>query len=99
MAHASSMASSVENLARKPHMELDMHQREREIAQKIPPHVFVGLALGSMVVSAAIAIFAKKRETANFVGLWAPSFLLIGIYDKLTRLEETEETQAVHRVA
>ena len=52
---------------------------------KIPSGVFLGLAIGSMVVSAGIALLAERKEYANFVGLWAPSFLLIGIYNKLIK--------------
>ncbi len=51
---------------------------------KIPSGVFLGFALGSMVVSALLAL-TKRKEMANFVGLWAPSFLLLGIYNKLVK--------------
>ncbi|MEO7165359.1 MAG: hypothetical protein ABI041_20735 [Bdellovibrionia bacterium] len=91
--------SSVENLARKTHTGSDIQQKERVIARQVPPPVFVGFALGSMLISASLAIFAQKKEFANFVGLWAPSFLLIGIYNKLTKIEESEESHTMNRAA
>ena len=91
--------SSVEHLTRKPHIESELQHKTKEIVRQVPPTVFLKLALGSMAISAALAIFARHKETANFVGLWAPSFLLIGIYNKLTHLEEKEESQSDQRVA
>jgi hypothetical protein len=43
-----------------------------------------------MVLSAGLAIFSERKEFANFVGLWAPSFLLIGIYNKLVKLQGSD---------
>ncbi len=54
---------------------------------KVPSLGWLGLAVGSMIVSGALAIFYPKKEIANFVGLWAPSFLLIGIYNKIVKSE------------
>lgn len=57
---------------------------------KIPSMGFLGLAVGAMAVSAGIELFAprRKKEMANFVGLWVPTILLFGIYNKLVKLEE-----------
>ena len=57
---------------------------------KVPSIAYLNMALGSMVLSAGLAIFAERKEYANFVGLWAPSFLLIGIYNKLVKLEGSD---------
>lgn len=54
---------------------------------KIPSMAWLGLAVGSMAASAVILATSQKKEYANFVGLWAPSFLLVGIYNKLVKLE------------
>ena len=54
---------------------------------KIPPMSFLGLALGSIVLSASLAVFVERKTFANFVGLWAPTFMLFGIYNKLQQLE------------
>jgi hypothetical protein len=57
--------------------------------KKIPNLLFMGLAGASIVGSIAVAIRAgKKTDVANFVGHWAPTFLLLGIYNKLVKVED-----------
>lgn len=53
---------------------------------KIPSDVFLWAALGSMAVSLALQI-AGQKKLSLFVGQWAPSFLLLGTYNKLVKLE------------
>lgn len=69
-------------------------QIERQTA-KMPSIGYLGLALGSMALSGILAVTAERKELANFVGLWAPSFLLIGIYNKLVKLEEQYGKQGI----
>lgn len=53
---------------------------------KLPSDLFLWLALGSIAVSAGFKIF-RKSHNSLFVGEWAPTFLLLGIYNKLVKLE------------
>ena len=53
---------------------------------KVPSDVFLWAALGSMAVSASLKIMGKSH-TALFVGQWAAPFLLLGLYNKLVKLE------------
>lgn len=53
---------------------------------KIPSEIFLWSALGSMAISAGLKI-AGRKHTALFVGQWAAPFLLLGIYNKLVKLE------------
>ncbi|MDX5419053.1 MAG: hypothetical protein LPK09_07540 [Hymenobacteraceae bacterium] len=55
-----------------------------EYTAKLPSDTFLWAALGSMAVSATLKVM-KKDEEALFVGQWAPSFLLLGIYNKLVK--------------
>lgn len=57
-----------------------------EQTAKVPSDIFLWAALGSMAVSAALKIM-KKNPTALFVGQWAAPFLLLGLYNKLVKLE------------
>ncbi|HEX4922909.1 MAG TPA: hypothetical protein VFV50_02450 [Bdellovibrionales bacterium] len=54
---------------------------------KAPSISYLTLAVGSMIASAGLA-FAGRRELANFVGLWVPSILVIGLYNKLVKVEK-----------
>ena len=63
---------------------------ERQTA-KIPSVGFLTLAVGSMAASAAL-VLANKKEMGNFIGLWAPSLLMIGVYNKLVKIEGSDFT-------
>jgi hypothetical protein len=51
---------------------------------KLPSDTFLWLAIGSMIVSATMQLAGKKHGSV-FVGQWAPSFLLFGVYNKLVK--------------
>ena len=55
------------------------------IGTKIPSTVYLSGMLGSVVVSLGLW-FAGKKDAALFVGLWAPTFLHFGTYNKLLRI-------------
>lgn len=54
---------------------------------KIPSVVFLGAALLSMGVSAALKLSNKDDKHALFIGQWAAPFLLLGIYNKIVKTE------------
>ena len=53
---------------------------------KLPSDLFLWGALGSMGVSLTLKLMGKKEE-ALFVGQWAAPFLILGLYNKLVKLE------------
>ncbi|CAN5915678.1 hypothetical protein BH24BAC1_BH24BAC1_15070 [soil metagenome] len=55
-----------------------------EYTSRIPSDMFLWAAFGSMAISATFKIL-RKDEEALFVGQWAPSFMLLGIYNKLVK--------------
>lgn len=69
---------------------------ERQTA-RVPSLTFLNLAIVSMVASLGVVIFARRKEWGNFIGMWAPSFLLLGIYNKLLRIEEEQGTRISER--
>lgn len=50
----------------------------------LPSSFFLALAGGSIVGSLALQMSGRK-EDALFVGQWAPTFLLFGIYNKIVK--------------
>ena len=71
--------------------QINPEKREGKVASaieeqtaKIPSDTFLWLALGSMVVSLTLTTF-RRSSLSLFVGQWAPSFLLLGIYNKLVK--------------
>jgi len=65
-----------------------------EYTSKVPSLGFMGLAVGAMAASAALNSFTTRKNLANFVGLWAPSFLLLALYNKVTKIEHELEAHA-----
>lgn len=57
---------------------------------KLPSDMFLWAALGSMAVSATLKIMGQDK-TALFVGQWAPSFLLLGVYNKIVKVEGSDK--------
>lgn len=53
---------------------------------KLPSDLFLWPALASMGVSLALKIMGKKHE-ALFVGQWAAPILILGLYNKLVKVE------------
>lgn len=53
---------------------------------KLPSDLFLWGALGTMLVSAALHV-AGKRHSALMVGQWAAPLLLMGVYNKIVKLE------------
>ena len=51
---------------------------------KIPSAGYLGAAIGAMVAS-AILKSVGKNDWAMFVGQWAPSILVIGLYNKVVK--------------
>ncbi|MFZ4262104.1 hypothetical protein ACFRAE_08675 [Sphingobacterium sp. HJSM2_6] len=55
---------------------------------KIPSVIFLGAALLSMGISAAIKCSkGKDDKNALFIGQWAAPFLLLGIYNKIVKTQ------------
>lgn len=61
-----------------------------QVTARVPSIGYLALALGSMALSVGFKLMSSKRDTATFVGLWAPTFLLLGIYNKLVKVEGSE---------
>jgi hypothetical protein len=51
---------------------------------RVPSLIYFGLAVGSMAASAALVLTGRK-QLGNFIGQWAPSILVIGLYNKLVK--------------
>ena len=56
---------------------------------KLPSDTFLWAAIGSMGISLALEL-AGKEKTANFVGHWAPTFLILGLYNKMVKLQGSD---------
>lgn len=51
---------------------------------KLPSDAYLWASIGAMIASLTLKIL-KQDKTALFVGQWAPSFLILGLYNKLVK--------------
>ena len=57
---------------------------------KLPSDWFLWAAVGSMGLSLALQA-AHQKERANFVGQWAPTLLILGLYNKLVKVAGSDQ--------
>jgi hypothetical protein len=60
-----------------------------EQTAKLPSDFFLWAAGGSIAASLALKMTGDDRN-ALFVGQWAPTFLILGLYNKLVKLHGSE---------
>jgi hypothetical protein len=73
------MKSETERYTEGPWARAIEHQ-----TAKLPSDLFLWAALASIATSLTLQMLDRK-ENALFVGQWAPTFLLLGIYNKLVK--------------
>jgi hypothetical protein len=56
---------------------------------KIPSGTFLTAGIGAIAVS-WLFLLVGRRNIANFIGLWVPTILIIGLYNKLVKLEGSD---------
>lgn len=70
---------------RPDHTEGSAARTIEQQTAKLPSDTFLWAALGSMAASLVLQL-AGKQQTSLFIGQWAPSFLLFGIYNKIVKV-------------
>lgn len=83
-------------LQTEPTTSPNPQHREGKIARtieqqtaKLPSDTFLWAAMGSIGASLVFAIMGQQKR-ANFVGQWAPTFLILGLYNKLVKLQGSD---------
>lgn len=57
-----------------------------EYTSDIPSTAYLGVAIGAMALS-LIAQMAGQGKWGNFIAQWVPTWLIIGVYNKVVKLE------------
>jgi hypothetical protein len=84
-AHTQPRAVTPAPVRRSEHEESSFTRLLEQQAAKVPSHVFLFGALGSMVASLGLELTGHPRSS-RFVGLWAPTLLIMGVYNKVVKL-------------
>lgn len=74
-----------------PHVqgEGELTKRLEYYTSRVPSGVYLGLALGSVALSAVLHAAGRKNDS-QFVGHWVPTILLLGLYNKFVKVEGSE---------
>ena len=81
--------SAMEAARNADHSEGSLARSIEQQTAKLPSDTFLWAALGSIGLSLGLQM-AGKRDMSNFVGQWAPTFLILGLYNKLVKLHGSD---------
>ena len=61
---------------------------DRIEAAQLPSDVFLWASVGSMALSLALQLSGNKKtkHLSNFIGQWAPTLLVLGLYNKIVKV-------------
>ena len=59
---------------------------------KLPSDTFLWAAVGAMAASATLQMLGNK-PVSLFIGQWAPTFLILGLYNKMVKQLGSDRTE------
>ncbi|MBV9008423.1 MAG: hypothetical protein JO354_04545 [Verrucomicrobia bacterium] len=77
---------------RQDHREGDLAKAIEQQTAKLPSDTFLWAALGSIAASLTLKIAGRSKD-ALFVGQWAPTFLILGLYNKMVKQLGSDRTE------
>jgi hypothetical protein len=77
--------SSQDVAGKAEHSEGSIARSIEEQTAKLPSDTFLWAAIGSIGISMVLQL-TGKRDISNFVGQWAPTFLILGLYNKIVKV-------------
>ena len=86
------MTSTTEHALHPPnssHEEGPVAKAIEQQTSKLPSDTFLWASLGSVALALGLEATGHK-EKANFVAHWAPTLLLLGVYNKIVKLHGSD---------
>jgi hypothetical protein len=74
---------------RAEHREGRVARAIEQQTARLPSDTFLWAAVGSMGLSLALELMGEEKK-ANFIGHWAPTLLIFGLYNKLVKLQGSD---------
>jgi len=76
------------------HREGPLARTVEEETAKLPSDVWLWAAVGSMAVSLGMQLTRNRRlaTLSNFIGQWAPTLLILGLYNKVVKVAGHDRT-------
>lgn len=82
-------AKNMESNADTEGSEGNVTKQIEEVSTKVPSGVFLTAAFAAMGASAILQITGNK-QLSHFIGQWVPAILIMGLYNKVTKLHGSE---------
>ena len=83
------MSTSDYSVAPHEHKEGEITKAIEHYTSQVPSGVYLSLAVGSIGVSLALRALGNKNAS-QFVGHWVPTILLLGLYNKIVKVQGSE---------
>lgn len=83
---------AVGTMERQQHSEGRVARSIEEQTAKLPSDTFLWVAVGAMATSATLQMMGN-RHASLFVGQWAPTLLIMGLYNKLVKQLGSDRTE------
>jgi hypothetical protein len=77
------------SILERDHSEGAVAKAIEQQTAKLPSDTFLWAAVGSIATSLTMKMMGKDH-LALFVGQWAPTFLILGLYNKLVKLQGSD---------
>lgn len=84
---------AVSSMERQQQTEGHVARAIEQQTSKLPSDWFLWAAIGSMAVSASLQLVGNK-QVSNFIGQWAPTLLIFGLYNKLVKQQGSDWREA-----
>jgi hypothetical protein len=81
---------AVAAMERHDHSEGQIARTIEDQTARLPSDTFLWAAVAAISTSLTLRILGKEHASL-FVGQWAPTFLILGLYDKLVKQLVTSE--------
>lgn len=78
------------------HAEGSVARAIEQQTAKLPSDTFLWASLGAIATSLVLQTLGKKEESL-FVGQWAPTFLILGLYNKIVKVLGSDVQERARR--
>jgi len=82
---------TLENLPKPDPREDFVTKGIEQYTASIPSTMYLGVAVGAMGLALALQI-AGRGKWGNFVAQWVPTWLIIGLYNKMVKVQGHDQT-------
>jgi len=89
MSMSSTLSAASQGVAPHQHEEGTITKAIEHYTSQVPSGAYLSLAMGSLGLSLMLRVMGQKHA-ANFVGQWVPTILILGLYNKIVKVEGSD---------